>query len=117
MAALDSVGELAAELAEAIARKDLPACGHLVDLAWQLNKRLDANATNEHVEELLRDIRPYVYGAKLVGAGGGGFLFMVCKSPADAAQLRNRLESTPPNARARFFDFNLDSSGLVVTVC
>lgn len=61
--------------------------------------------------------RPYVHGAKLLGAGGGGFLLMVCKSPQDAAAVREMLGAEPPNDRARFFDFNISRRGLVVTVC
>ena len=59
----------------------------------------------------------YIHGAKLLGAGGGGFMFMVCKSPADTAQVRQMLEKDPPNDRARFFDYGINRNGLVVTVC
>ena len=49
--------------------------------------------------------------------GGGGFLMMICKSPQDARAVRRLLEADPPNARARFFDFDISRQGLVVTVC
>jgi hypothetical protein len=42
---------------------------------------------------------------------------MVCKSPADAGAVRTMLESNPPNDRARFFDFEVNTQGLIVTVC
>jgi hypothetical protein len=61
--------------------------------------------------------RPHVWGAKLLGAGGGGFLLMVCKSPEDAAAVRRMLEKRPPNDKARFFDYSISRAGLVVTVC
>jgi hypothetical protein len=41
---------------------------------------------------------------------------MICKSPADAAAVREMLEAEPPNERARFFDYSVSSTGLVVTV-
>jgi len=66
---------------------------------------------------ILDRMRPHVYGAKLLGAGGGGFLLMVCKSPEDGASVREMLEAEPPNDRARFFDFDISREGLVVTVC
>jgi galactokinase/mevalonate kinase-like predicted kinase len=65
----------------------------------------------------LARIKPHVHGAKLLGAGGGGFLLIVCRSPEDAAASRTALESEPPNDRARFFDFAPSSEGLTVTVC
>jgi galactokinase/mevalonate kinase-like predicted kinase len=100
-----------------MARKDLPAFGRMVDTAWRLNKQLDPHSSNEKIESLLRALGPHLYGAKLLGAGGGGFLLMVCKSPAAAAKVRSLLTVDPPNPRSRFFDFDVSSEGLVVSVC
>ena len=63
-------------------------------------------------------IRPCLYGAKLLGAGGGGFLLLIAKSRADAERITRLLEASPPNDRARFFDFQVSDSGLAVSsVC
>ncbi|NQT53704.1 hypothetical protein HQ576_16725, partial [bacterium] len=117
MATLRGLHGIVPHVAEAMASRDLPAFGKLVDRVWRLNKLLDPGSTNAEVEALLARVRPYVHGAKLLGAGGGGFLLMVCKSPKDAASLREMLEAEPPNERARFFDFDISREGLVVTVC
>jgi galactokinase/mevalonate kinase-like predicted kinase len=114
---LQQIHRLAGEMTEAVARKDLPEFGRLIDIAWQLNKQLDPNSSTVEIEALLEGIRPHLFGAKLLGAGGGGFLLMVSRSRADAQAVRNSLESQPPNARARFFDFSLSSRGLAVSVC
>ncbi|MCY2927673.1 MAG: hypothetical protein NT031_19975 [Planctomycetota bacterium] len=103
--------------AQAMARKDLAGFGKLIDRAWRLNKQLDPASSNETVEAILAGLGPHIHGAKLLGAGGGGFLLIVCKSPADAANVRHLLETQPPNPRARFFEFNIDLQGLVVTTC
>jgi galactokinase/mevalonate kinase-like predicted kinase len=103
-------------VAEAMARKDLPGFGALLDVAWRLNKELDPNSSNPEVEALMDRIRPHVYGAKLLGAGGGGFLLMACKSPKEAERVTEMLCRDPPNERARFFDFEVSPEGLVVTV-
>ena len=116
MATLRQIHGLPLHVAEAMARKDLPSFGALIDAAWQLNKQLDPNSSNPEVEALLARVRPHVYGAKLLGAGGGGFLLLVCRSAADAAAVRETLTSQPPNPRARFFDFDVSREGLVVTV-
>ena len=117
MATLKQLRDIVPHVADAMARKDLPAFGKLVDEVWRLNKQLDPGSTNEAIEVLLERVRPYVHGAKLLGAGGGGFLLMVCKSPQDAAAVRRMLEAEPPNERARFFEFDVSREGLVVTVC
>ncbi len=105
------------QVAEALTCKDLVRFGRLIDRAWQLNKQLDPNSTNAQIDALLECVAPHIHGAKLLGAGGGGFMLMICRSAQDAAAVREMLESDPPNDRARFFDFDISKKGLVVTVC
>ncbi len=104
-------------MAEAMAGKDMKTFGELIDVAWNLNKQIDPDSTTEVIEKILRKIQPLIYGAKLLGAGGGGFLLIVCRSPQDALAARQELVENPPNERARFFDFAISSEGLAVTVC
>lgn len=104
-------------VAEAMARKDLAGFGRMIDVAWRLNKKIDPDSSNAAIEAVLDSIKTHIYGAKLLGAGGGGFLLIVARSPADAAAIREVLSTRPPNPRARFFDFNVSPDGLVVTAC
>ena len=48
--------------------------------AWLLNKTLDPQTSYPALERLFRALAPHVYGVKLVGAGGGGFLMAIGKS-------------------------------------
>jgi fucokinase / fucose-1-phosphate guanylyltransferase len=116
VATLAHIGSVAREVMDSFIRKDIAKLGGLIDTAWQLNKQLDPNSSNQEIEALLARIQSHLYGAKLLGAGGGGFLLMVCKSPADASAVRQMLEAEPPNERARFFDYGISDEGLVVTV-
>ena len=116
VATLSHIGQVAREVMDTFIRKDIVRFGRLVDTAWQLNKQLDPNSSNAEIEALLARVRPCIHGAKLLGAGGGGFLLMVCKSGADAATVWRMLEAEPPNERARFFDYSISNEGLVVTV-
>ncbi len=119
-AAMGTLAELHAfppRMSEAMARKDGCRFGEFIDLAWRLNKRIDPDSTTPEIEAILARIRRRIYGAKLLGAGGGGFLLIVCRSEADASAVREILEKRPPNPRARFFSYEIASQGLQVTVC
>jgi galactokinase/mevalonate kinase-like predicted kinase len=89
----------------------------LLDEAWGLKKRLDPESTTPVIEAILKRVAGQIWGATLLGAGGGGFLLLVCRSSGDAAKVREMLSRKPPNIRARFFDFDVNEAGLVVTVC
>jgi fucokinase len=117
MATLRRIHLVAKEVADALAGKDIERFGRLLDVAWQLNKQIDPNSSNGEIESLFERVGPFIYGGKLLGAGGGGFMLMVCKSPKDALSVRQILEAEPPNERARFFDFDISNVGLAVTVC
>lgn len=117
VATLGQIHALAPRVAEAISHKDGPAFGQLVGQAWELNKQLDPGSTNDQVEGLVARIKRHVHGAKLLGAGGGGFLLMACRSCGDASHIREMLTVEPPNRRARFFDYQINYDGLIVTAC
>lgn len=104
-------------MAEALAMRDMDRFGALLNAAWKLNVDLDADHTTPVIEGLRARIEPHVLGAKLLGAGGGGFLLMACRSPKEAQAVRQLLGKNPPNDKARFFDFSVNRTGLVVTVC
>jgi fucokinase len=105
------------KMVEALSNKDMKRFGQLIDLAWSLNNRIDPDSSNPEIESILLKFKPYMHGAKLLGAGGGGFLLVVCKSAADAEAAMEALETEPPNPLARFFDYDISQTGLEVTVC
>jgi len=115
--ALGQLRQLAPKAADALKRDDRPAFGRYVDAAWRLNKRLDPGCSTPEIEQVLKRAAPWIDGGKLLGAGGGGFLLLVGKSPEAAHELRRHLESDPPNDRARVFDFSVNRDGLRVTTC
>ncbi|MFC2158178.1 L-fucokinase [Acidobacteriota bacterium] len=104
-------------MVEAMSRKKMDRFGELIDIAWNLNKTLDPDSSTPAIESILDSIEAHISGAKLLGAGGGGFLLIVCKSETDSKAVINILSENPPNDRARFFDFDISTEGLVVTVC
>ena len=81
MQALYQLRAVAGQLARAITALDLERFGMLVNQAWLLNKTLDPQTSYPAVERLFSALAPHVYGAKLVGAGGGEFLVAVTRRP------------------------------------
>lgn len=85
-------------LAAALERVDVPEVGALMDANWQLKKRLSrgiSNPTIDRAYELAR--KNGAFGGKLMGAGGGGFLFLLAPPGRHASITRAvaRLGMTP----------------------
>jgi len=108
---------VAETVADSMSRKDVAGFGVSVDAAWALQKRLCGTVSNAAIDSLFDRVRPFVHGMRISGAGSGGFLLMVCKSPEDASNVRRLLEAQPLNDRSRFFDFEVNNVGLEVTTC
>jgi fucokinase len=88
---LHSIKTLATEMAYAMREGEWDYLGQLLDRHWQLNQVLDPHTTNAPINTLLREMQPYLAGAKLAGAGGGGFLMLLARSSEAAQALRTRL--------------------------
>lgn len=105
----------ALDLFEAVQRGNFEEYGRLVGKTWKQNKLLDPGTNPETVEQIISRIHDYCIGYKLPGAGGGGFLYMVAKSPEAAARIKSILTETPPNSCARFVEMSLSDKGLEVS--
>jgi len=92
---LHSIKTLAGEMAYAMNEGAWDYLGQLLDSHWQLNQVLDEHTTNAPITAMLSAARPYLAGAKLAGAGGGGFLLLLAKSPEDAQRMREVLRALP----------------------
>ena len=105
----------ALDMYEAVQRGNFDEMGRLVGKTWEQNKRLDSGTNPPEVEAIIRQIHDYCLGYKLPGAGGGGYLYMVAKSPEAAARIRSILTQNPPNACARFVEMTLSDKGFQVS--
>ncbi len=76
---LHSIKTLAVEMSYAMVEGDWKHLGGLLDRHWQLNQLLDPHTANAPINAILNRARPYIHGAKLAGAGGGGFLMLLAK--------------------------------------
>jgi len=85
-----------------------------LDRHWELNKMLDPNTANAPINGLLDAARPYLHGAKLAGAGGGGFMIMLAKSTQAAAELKEFLASHDPAAGGSVYSWSVARDGMRV---
>ena len=88
---LHSIKTLAIEMSYAMAEGDWRHLGELLARHWQLNQVLDPHTTNAPINAILDRARPYIHGAKLAGAGGGGFLMLMARDPEAAEELKREL--------------------------
>jgi fucokinase len=88
---LHSIKTLAVEMSYAMAEGDWKHLGELLDRHWQLNQVLDPHTANAPINAILDRARPWIYGAKLAGAGGGGFLMLLARDAEAAVALRAAL--------------------------
>jgi len=115
---LSIIGEIGANAefaSTAIQKCDYDMLLAAIRNSWQLNQRLDSGTNPPEVQEILNRVQDWLGAAKLLGAGGGGYLLMFAKDEDAAARLKKTLTDNPPNQRARFVDFSLSETGLQVT--
>ncbi len=100
---------------DAIQRQDFVQMGTLVRRTWEQNQLLDSGTNPVQVRQLTDLIDDLCLGYKLPGAGGGGYLYMVAKSPEAAARIRRILTENRLSPNARFVDMSLSTNGLQVS--
>ena len=111
---IDSVKKGAACAARTMARGDIETFATCINEYWRDKKLLDAGSTNEQVDDIIDAIRPHASAVTLTGAGGGGFMYIMAKSVATARRIREFLELNPPSLQSRFYDFDIDYSGMTL---
>jgi fucokinase len=109
---LHSIKTLAMEMAYALEEGEWDHLGCLLDRHWALNQILDPNTTNTPINALLEAVRPYIRGAKLAGAGGGGFLLLLARSPDAARDLRRFLGEEYSSTPSSVYNCRVATSGL-----
>ncbi len=79
---IHDIQKIAFDMQHAFCAGELQTVGNLMWQHWEMNKQLDAQTSNEFIETIIHTLRPHLEGAKLAGAGGGGFLFGIAKPGA-----------------------------------
>jgi len=112
---LEDIGQNALCAADALQRNDWADLCLAVRRSWDLNQRLDSGTNPPAVHQILEPIADFVAAAKLLGAGGGGYMLILSKDPEAARRIQSTLAASPPNPRARFVKLDLSQNGFQIT--
>jgi D-glycero-alpha-D-manno-heptose-7-phosphate kinase len=87
---LDLLRDLAGFAAERLRRGDVDAIGPAVRESWEAKRKLASGVSNDQVDfAVTRALDAGATGAKLTGAGGGGFLLVICPMEQQRAVRQN----------------------------
>lgn len=79
LAALHRMKELARHAKDALLRGRVVEFGEILHDDWMQKRRTSRAITNDHIDHLYAEARRLgAIGGKVSGAGGGGFMFIVC---------------------------------------
>ncbi len=82
--------------------------GELMDKSWKLKKKLSFNITNKKIDTLYNNLlKQGCYGGKLLGAGSGGFLFMIMDK-----KIKEKIKNKFKNYK--FFEPKTDNNGSII---
>jgi D-glycero-alpha-D-manno-heptose-7-phosphate kinase len=76
---LDLLRDLAGQTVDRLREGDVDAIGPALRESWEAKRKLASGVTNSQVDEAVgRALAAGAVGVKLTGAGGGGFLVVIC---------------------------------------
>jgi len=88
---LHAIKDIALKMVEALSSGDFSELGKLMSIHWKINKKMDPGCSNLFIDQIFKVCSPYIYGGKLCGAGGGGFMEVILKDPKDSLRLNQIL--------------------------
>jgi len=103
---LSQIKDIGIEICDAIVSGNLHRFGQLLDVHWQVQKRLSSGVSSSQIDfwyQLAR--RNGAIGGKISGAGGGGFLMLYCE------QNKARLREAMRRAGLRELNFRFEFEG------
>ena len=87
---LDTLRDLAGVAAERLRLGDVDAVGEALRDSWELKKKLALGVSNAQIDDAVdRALEAGASGVKVTGAGGGGFLLVICPAENQRAVRQN----------------------------
>jgi D-glycero-alpha-D-manno-heptose-7-phosphate kinase len=108
LAAMGQLKQVATALKNALLQGRLDDFGALLHEAWTNKKRMAAQISDPHIDELYDTARRHgALGGKISGAGGGGFMFFYCRFDK-----KHVVAAALERLGAEVVDFSFDLRGL-----
>lgn len=106
--ALDETKKIAVEMKNRLLRGEIDEFGNLLNIAWQNKKKFTDKITNPDIDRLY-DVarRNGAIGGKLLGAGGGGYLLLLCEFDK-----KHKVAEALEKHGGQIVDFAFDYNGL-----
>ena len=102
------IAKIAREARHKFEEKDIDGIGTLLDKSWQCKKSISNLISTTELDEMYKSLKKDgVIGAKLLGAGGAGFMFGILKDNVDKSSFKKKY-------RNNYVDFQLDQKGSTV---
>lgn len=106
--ALEEMKKLTFEMKDRLLTGNLTEFATLLNSEWELKKQLDEAISTVESDKLLHAAREAgAIGGKLLGAGGGGFIFVYCESGK-----QNQVQQTMEKLGGRTYPVRFDKDGL-----
>lgn len=110
--ALLTMRDSAYEAREALLSGDWEGFGKILTLQFECAKRLHPTTTSPDIERLFESLSDLILGGKPCGAGGGGCVLFLCKSP----QAKEEGERRAREMGFSVYPFKFDFEGLTLRV-
>jgi fucokinase len=106
------LARLALAMQRALATDELAEFGRLLTEHWALNKRMDPGCTNPFIDDLFAVMEPFIWGAKLAGAGGGGYAIVITRDELAGRDLAATLAARYPGTPVAVWPCAIPDEGL-----
>ena len=105
---LHHIKKLAYEMKDSIVKGDLRSVADILHQSWIYKKRLDKSISNSEIDDLYDTARREgALSGKLLGAGGGGHLLLICDPDK-----KDSIAKEMTKKGCKIVNFNFDSEGL-----
>lgn len=102
------------KMASALVSGDLSRIGEELNIYWDLKKILAPGCDPLIVQQLMDILRPEVWGQLLLGAGGGGFMCVLSKTPKATQKIATLIKQANLSETVSVHSVEIDLDGMVV---